>query len=198
MSEETPTPVQENPGVPVKPVLLSLLAALAIAALVLVILLFAFRLKLGVWPGGVVQPTPETFAAPRLQLDARRELERTEAEGSRELDQEAKVAIEAAMRAVADRPDPYAPLMPMAEVPDSPGLRAMQAQKAAETAGPGRLTPARGDTSEAGGMVPPSGEGGGSVTPGLGAAAPRVPPAALRGTPGYQNPGARAQPEVTR
>lgn len=184
MSGEAPTPQQLSPNVSARPIVAAVAFAFAIAITVMAILGFAFWYMLGYLPNNTSPQAVTDFPQPRLQVVPKIDLDRSNAAGEAQLTQAAKIPIDAAMRLVAARPDPYAPLLKESDVPDSAGLRAMRAQTAQRPTGgvsfdAGARTGAM--APEIDGAPPPD-------LPGLGGDETRVPAEAFAGTPNYQPP----------
>ncbi|NDW03392.1 hypothetical protein [Jiella pacifica] len=183
MSGEAPTPEQLSPDVSARPIVAAVALAFAIAITVMSLLGFAFWYMLGYLPNNTSPQAVTGFPRPRLQVVPKIDLDRSNAAGIAQLTQSANVPINEAMRLVASRPDPYAPLLPESDVPDGAGLRAMKAQTA--------QSPSGGVTFDAGartGAMSPQIEGAPPPgQPGLGEAT-RVPTDAFDGTPNYQPP----------
>ncbi|MCE7027999.1 hypothetical protein [Jiella avicenniae] len=184
MSGEAPTPEQLSPDVSARPIVGAVALAFAIAVIVMGLLAFAFWFMLGNLPNDMTSQAVRDFPQPRLQVVPTVDLQRSNASGEAQLTQVAKIPIDAAMRLVAARPDPYAPLLPQGAVPDGAGLRAMRAQTAQRPSG--------GIAFDAGartGVMSPEIEGAPPPDePGLAGEQIRVPSGAFDGTPNYQPP----------
>lgn len=184
MSGQAPTPEQLSPDVSARPIVGAVALVFAIAITVMAILAFAFWFMLGYLPNNTVSRGVQDFPQPRLQVVPKIDLDRSNAAGNAQLTQAAIIPIDAAMRLVVARPDPYAPLLPESEVPDGAGPRAMRAQTAQPPSGATRF-----DAGARTGAMSPTVEGAPPPDqPGLGGEETRVPPEAFEGTPNYQPP----------
>ena len=131
----------------------------------------------------VPEPIVGVSAAPQLA-----NAERT----SQQVGPKPAMSIKAAIARIASRPDPYAPLLPEGEVPDSAGQRAMSARSAARSGGTAARTQAESGSNSIepagarrGAMAPAAPDSAPSSTPGLLERTIRVPSESLQGTPTY-------------
>ncbi|ORE98884.1 hypothetical protein [Aurantimonas sp. 22II-16-19i] len=181
MSGEAPAPQQLSPDVAARPIVLAMALAFAAALTVMTLLALAFWYNLGSFPTDMSEQATQDFPAPRLQIVPSLDLHRSRESGEAALTRQARVPIAEAMRLVAARPDPYAPLIADTEVPDDAGRRAMRAQTTQRPAGSRSF-----DAGARTGAMSPAAEGGPPPSlPGLSTDKTRVPAETLQGTPNY-------------